>query len=58
LLGSVASHATDDEINKVIEAVRGKTVHQLIADGQKRLGSTASVPAASTAKPAKEAPKK
>ena len=48
---------TDDEINEVIKAVRGKPLHQLIAEGQARLGSAAP---ATAAKPAekKEAPKK
>lgn len=57
LLGSVQSHATDDEINEVIKAVRGKPLHQLISEGQARLGSAAP---ATAAKPAekKEAPKK
>lgn len=56
LLGSVQSHATDDEINQVIAAVKGKAIHQLIADGQSRLGS-APAPAAKAAEK-KEAPKK
>ena len=57
LLGSVQSHATDDEINDVIKAVRGKPIHQLIAEGQARLGSATP---ATVAKPVekKEAPKK
>lgn len=55
MLGSVQSHATDDEINQVIAAVKGKAIHQLIAEGQARLGS-APAPAVKVEK--KEAPKK
>jgi ribosomal protein L12E/L44/L45/RPP1/RPP2 len=61
LLGSAQSHTTDEDINKVIEAVKGKPVHQLIAEGQTRLGSSAPTSTASAPKPAhdkKEAPKK
>jgi ribosomal protein L12E/L44/L45/RPP1/RPP2 len=44
----------------VIQALRGKTVHQLIAEGQARLGSAAPAPAAKVEKKEvkKEEPKK
>lgn len=57
LLGSVQSHATDEDINKIISALKGKTIHQLIAEGNTRLGS-GSAPAATKPAEKKEAPKK
>jgi ribosomal protein L12E/L44/L45/RPP1/RPP2 len=58
LLNSVQSNASDDDINKVIAAVKGKAVHQLIAEGQSRLGSSAPVVATGKVADKKEAPKK
>jgi ribosomal protein L12E/L44/L45/RPP1/RPP2 len=40
----------------VIEALRGKTIHQLIAEGQGRLGSASAAPSNKGEK--KDAPKK
>lgn len=57
LLGSVESHATDDDINRVINSLKGKNIHQLISEGHNRLGSSASTPAVQAAKPAKETKK-
>jgi large subunit ribosomal protein LP2 len=56
LLGSVKSHATDEDINKIISSLKGKSITQLISEGQGRLGGSGSAPAASTA-PAKGAEK-
>lgn len=59
LLGSVQSHASDAEINQVITALKGKTIHQLIAEGQGRLGSSApSAGKAADKNAKKEEPKK
>ena len=59
LLGSVQSHASDAEINQVITALKGKTIHQLIAEGQGRLGSSApSAGKAADKNVKKEEPKK
>lgn len=58
LLNSVQSHAIDAEINEVINSLRGKTVHQLIAEGQGRIGSAAPSPAPSKAADKKDAAKK
>ena len=57
LLGSVQSNATDAEINEVINSLRGKTVHQLIAEGQGRLGNAVPAPAAAKAADKKDAKK-
>ena len=35
--------ATDDELNRAVEALKGKTLHQLIAEGNKRFGSSGPV---------------
>lgn len=55
LLGSVQSNASDAEINQVISALKGKSIHQLIAEGQGRLGSSA--PSAGKAADKKDAKK-
>ena len=47
LLDSVQSHTTDEELNRVVDALKGKSLHQLIAEGTKRVGSSAPAPAAS-----------
>ncbi len=61
LLGSVQSHATDDDINKVVHALKGKTLHQLITEGHSRLGGAATAPVVADKQQKnekKEAPKK
>ena len=62
VLGSVASTTSDEDINKVISLLKGKTIHQLIAAGQGRLGASgpvSAVSAATVAAPAaSSAPKK
>lgn len=52
VLGSVAANTSDDDINKVISLLKGKTIHELIAAGQGRLGAAGPVSAASSAGPA------
>jgi ribosomal protein L12E/L44/L45/RPP1/RPP2 len=50
----------DDEVNRVVASLKGKTINQLIAEGNSKLGgASSSAPAANNnSKPAKEAPKK
>jgi ribosomal protein L12E/L44/L45/RPP1/RPP2 len=57
VLGDAQIKAEDADINRLLEAVKGKPIHQLIADGTKQIG--ASGPAASSAPAGKaaEAPK-
>jgi len=55
LLDSVQSHASDEELNRVVEALKGKTLHQLISEGTKRVGASGPVaPAAGKAKEEKK----
>ena len=59
MLGSVASTTNDEDINKVISLLKGKSIHELIAAGQGRLGASAPVSSAPAATPAaSSAPKK
>lgn len=61
VLGDAQVNADDADINRLLESVKGKQIHQLIAEGTKQIGTAA--PAATTAAtPAKvdnkkEAPK-
>jgi hypothetical protein len=48
----VQSHVTDEELNRVVEALKGKQLHQLIAEGNKRVGQSG--PAAPVAGKGKE----
>jgi len=56
VLGDAQIKADDADINRLLESVKGKPIHQLIADGTKQIGSSAPV-STSTAK-VTEAPKK
>lgn len=57
VLSSVQVNAQDDDINRLIASVKGKTIHQLIAEGSAKIGGSA--PTATGAKDAKkDAPKK
>jgi ribosomal protein L12E/L44/L45/RPP1/RPP2 len=38
VLGSVQANIKDDDINRVIAALKGKNVHQLIAEGNIKIG--------------------
>lgn len=48
VLGDAQIKADDADINRLLEAVRGKPIHQLIADGTKQIGSSGPAPVAST----------
>ena len=49
------AHITDEELNRVIEALKGKSIHQLIAEGSKRVGASGPVtPAAGKGKEEKK----
>lgn len=62
VLGDAQIKADDADITRLLESVKGKSIHQLIADGSKQIGSSGPAPAASTggapAGKAAEAPKK
>lgn len=63
VLGDAQIKADDADITRLLESVKGKPIHQLIADGTKQIGSSGPAPAATTAPAAgkadakKEAPK-
>jgi ribosomal protein L12E/L44/L45/RPP1/RPP2 len=62
VLGDAQIKADDADINRLLESVKGKPIHQLIADGSKQIGSSgpapaASAPAAKAADTKKDAPK-
>lgn len=59
MLGDAQIKADDADINRLLESVKGKPIHQLIADGTKQIGASGPAPAASTGSaPKAEAPKK
>lgn len=58
VLGDAQIKADDADINKLLEAVKGKPIHQLIADGTKQIGSSGPAPAASTGPASKADTKK
>lgn len=49
MLGDAQINADDADINRLIESVKGKAIHQLIAEGTKQIGSSAPAPAAGSA---------
>lgn len=58
VLGDAQIKAEDADITRLLESVKGKPIHQLIADGSKQIGgSSAPAPVKGAAK-ATEAPKK
>lgn len=61
VLGDAQIKADDADINRLLDSVKGKPIHQLIADGTRQIGSSGPVPVASSAPKAtevkKEAPK-
>lgn len=64
VLGDAQIAADDSDITRLLDSVKGKQIHQLIADGTKQIGGSGPAPVAaggkSEAKPAvaKEEPKK
>lgn len=58
VLGDAQIKADDADINRLLESVKGKPIHQLIADGTKQIGSSGPAPAASSAPAAKAETKK
>lgn len=62
VLGDAQIKADDADINRLFESVKGKPIHQLIAEGTKQIGSSGSAPAATAKveakKETKEEPKK
>ena len=63
VLGEAQIKADDADINRLLESVKGKPIHQLIADGTKLVGGSGPAPAATSApaggkpEPKKEAAK-
>lgn len=47
VLGDAQIKADDADINRLLESVKGKSIHQLIADGTKQIGGSSGAPAAS-----------
>ena len=46
VLGSVNANVTDDDLNRLVESLKGKDVNKLIASGLAKIGSAGSAPAA------------
>lgn len=57
VLGDAQIKADDAEINRLLESVKGKPIHQLIAEGHKQIGASGSVAAGGSAPAAKETKK-
>jgi ribosomal protein L12E/L44/L45/RPP1/RPP2 len=58
VLGDAQIKADDADINRLLESVKGKPIHQLIADGTKQIGASGShSSSAPAAGKAVEAPK-
>lgn len=57
VLGGGNVNADDADINRLLESVKGKPIHELIAEGTAKIGATAPAPAAGGA-PAADAKKK
>jgi ribosomal protein L12E/L44/L45/RPP1/RPP2 len=58
VLGDAQIKADDADITRLLESVKGKPIHQLIADGSKQIGASGPAPtSAPAAGKAVEAPK-
>jgi ribosomal protein L12E/L44/L45/RPP1/RPP2 len=57
VLGDAQIKADDADITRLLDAVKGKPIHQLIADGTKQIASSGSAASAPAAGKAVEAPK-
>lgn len=49
VLGDAQIKADDADITRLLEAVKGKPIHQLIADGTKLIGASGPAPASAPA---------
>ena len=49
VLGAAEASASDDDIKRLLESVKGKKIHELIAAGTKKIGSGPAPSAGSTA---------
>lgn len=58
VLGDAQIKADDADINRLLESVKGKPIHQLIADGTKQIGGSGPAPAAAGKAEAKKDDKK
>lgn len=57
VLGDAQIKADDADITRLLDSVKGKPIHQLIADGTKLIGGSGSAPAPAAAAGKKEAAK-
>lgn len=53
MLGDAQIKADDANINRLLESVKGKPIHQLIADGTKQIGSAGPAPSGASGPAAK-----
>lgn len=51
LLGSAQVNVSDEDLNRLVESLKGKDINKLIAEGTAKIGAVAG-PAASGSKPA------
>jgi ribosomal protein L12E/L44/L45/RPP1/RPP2 len=55
VLGSVNVNVADDDLNRLIESLKGKDINKLIASGISKIGGSGSAPVAGNTKAAKPA---
>lgn len=58
VLGDAQIKADDADINRLLDSVKGKPIHQLIADGTRQIGGSGPAPAAKGPAKATEVAKK
>jgi len=51
-LGSVNTNVSDDDLNRLIESLKGKDVNKLIASGLTKIGSSGPAASGASSKPA------
>jgi|GEM_PF-2582596 len=52
VLGSVNSNVSDEDLNRLIESLKGKDVNKLIASGVAKIGSSGPAASGASSKPA------
>ncbi len=52
ILASVNANVSDDDLNRLIDSLKGKDLNKLIATGLSKIGGAGSAPTAGSSKPA------
>ena len=58
VLGSTGANVSDDDLNRLIESLKGKDINKLIASGASKIGAGSAPAGNKGAKPAAEEKKK